>query len=228
MSIEASSHATVELHSAYLDRQLFEPEASRLEDHLEQCEDCHVRLEGLRKVVANLRRLESLDPPADLEHAVARRIALAGEPGSFLDRLESGLSIFSRQSSLLPMFGVVMALAVILYLFSVALERSQSGLLPVFFDDPPAAAAVAAAGERRELAGRVLVLRAATAPGEAHRAAAEVWVEEGVSPEAVSRRVDLGSPAGQRLAAEHPELEELAELGARAVIVLDGEVVEIR
>ncbi len=221
MNTQASSHATVELLSAYLDRQLFEPEASRLEAHIDQCEDCHVRLEGLRKVVANLRRLESLDPPADLEHSVARRIALAGEPQSFLDRLESQLSIFNRQSSILPMLGVVLALCVIIYLFSVALERSQSGLLPVSFGDP--AASAAAAGDRRQLAGRVLVLRPAAGQAEE-----EAWVEEGVSRETVRRRVELDSIAGERLAAEHPELHDLAELTAPAVIALDGEVIEIR
>ena len=116
--------------------------------------------------------------------------------------------------SILPMFGVVVALAVFIYVFAVALERSRSGLIPVVFDDP--AAATASVGERRELAGRVLVWRG------------EAWVEEGVSPEAVSRRLDLDSAAGRRVVADRPELRELAELEAPAVIELAGEVVEIR
>jgi anti-sigma factor RsiW len=219
MSIEASSHATAELLSAYLDRQLREGEAGRLEAHLEHCEECHVRLEGLRRVVANLHRLESLEPPAELEKAVARRVALAGDRLSVLDRVENRLSIFNRQSPILPMFGVVLALGVFIYLFAVALERSRSSLTEVVFVDSVGEAP--AAGESRQIAGRVLD-RVALAEG------GEVWLEEGVSREAVSRTVELDSAAGDRLAAEHPELRELADLGAPAVIELAGEVVEIR
>ncbi len=213
MTVTASSHATVELLSAYLDRQLREPEAGALEAHLEQCEECHGRLEGLREVVNNLRRLDRRDPSPELEKAVARRIALAGDPPGLLDRFESQLSIFTRQSPLLPMFGVVMALAVFIYLFAVAVDRSRSSLTPVVFDVPAPAASV---GEQQELAGRTLVWRG------------EAWVEQGVSAEAASRTLELDSDAGRRAVAERPELAELAELGAPAVIELAGEVVEIR
>ena len=213
MTVTASSHATVELLSAYLDRQLREPEAGALEAHLERCEECHGRLEGLREVVENLRRLDRRDPSPELEKAVARRIALAGDPPGLLDRFESQLSIFTRQSPLLPMFGVVMALAVFIYLFAVAVDRSRSSLTPVVFEVPAPAASV---GDERQLAGRVL-----TWQGEA-------WVEEGVSLEAVSRTLELDSDAGRRAIAERPELGELSALGAPAVIELAGEVVEIR
>ena len=54
-------------------------------------------------MVKKLRRLERRDPSPELEKAVARRIALAGDPPGLLDRFESQLSIFTRQSPILPM-----------------------------------------------------------------------------------------------------------------------------
>lgn len=218
MNAQVSSHATVELLSAYLDRELVEPEARELEAHLEECRECHVRLQGLRQVVSNLHRLESVEPSPELEQAVARRVALAGEPLSVLDRVENRLSIFNRQSSILPMFGVVLALVVFVYLFAVALDQSRRGLIPVVFEDPATAAAgeEAGAADRSELAGRLFLLRDGA------------WVEEGVSPEAVSRTLTVDSEAGRELLAAHPELEELARLQDPVILELDGEVIEIR
>lgn len=209
MSVHVSSHATAELLSAYLDRQLVEPEVERLEAHLEECQECHGRLEGLRKLVASLRRIESLDPPAELEKAVARRIALARDREPMLDRFESVLSIFNRQSTILPMLGIVIALGVFIYMFSWALERDKH--IPVIFGTPPGVEE-SLDGESRRSAGRLLQLED------------DVWIEEGVSREAVSRTIELDSEAGRSLLAERPELERLPR---PAVILLDDEVVEI-
>ncbi|MEE8523427.1 MAG: anti-sigma factor [Thermoanaerobaculia bacterium] len=210
MSVPVSSHATAELLSAYLDRQLVEPEVERLEAHLEECQECHGRLEGLRKLVASLRRIESLDPPAELEKAVARRIALARDREPLLDRFESALSIFNRQSTILPMLGIVIALGVLIYMFSWALERDQH--IPVIFADPPGVEDSSGTEPRRS-AGRLLQLEG------------ELWIEDGASPDAVSRTIELDSEPGRRLLADHPELEQLPR---PAVILLDDEVVEIR
>lgn len=206
MSAQASSHATVELLSAYIDRQLAGSEATRLEDHLERCDECHGRLEGLRGVVANLRQIEALDPPPELEMAVARRIALTGDRESVFDRFESKLSVFNRQSTLLPLFAVVIALGVFMYLFAVALEKHQSERIQVIFGSPDA-------GETQQTGERVL------------RFEEGVWIEEGLSRDQVSRTVELDSEEGRRWLEEHPLLEQLPR---PAVIGLDGEVVEIR
>lgn len=211
MSVRVSSHATAELLSAYLDQQLVEPEARQLEAHLEECAECHGRLEGLRRVIANLRGLESHEPSDELQKAVARRIALAGEPKPFLDRMVSGLSIFNRQSTLLPMFAVVLALAIFIYLFSVAVEQSQSGLTPVVFDAP-----AIETDDPREIAGRRLTLRDGA------------WVEADVDPQAAARILTLDSEEGRRLLAEYPDLEGLTALAPPAVIEIDGEIVELR
>jgi hypothetical protein len=208
MSVTVSSHATAELLSAYLDEELVEPELERLEAHLEECTECHGRLEGLRKVVASLRRIERPDPPSELEKAVARRIALVRDREPVLDRFESAISIFNRQSTILPMLGIVIALGVFIYMFAWALERDQH--IPVFFGNPPG---TEEDGSAQRSGGRLLQ----------HEDG--LWIEDGADLDAVSRTIELDSEEGRELLAAHPEVEQLPR---PAVILLDDEVVEIR
>ena len=132
-----SAHTTVQDLSAYLDRRLEESDLRRVEEHLDTCEDCRERFQGMRRVAAGLRRLEEQEPPPELEQAVARRIRLEGERKSWLDRLESGLGTFQEQSSTFALFAVVIALAVMLLLFAQALERARNKTTPIYFDTPP-------------------------------------------------------------------------------------------
>ncbi len=139
-----TTHASAELLSAYLDRELARREARRLEEHLETCADCSVRLDGLRRVVASLQGLHRVAPPSTLEQTVARRIALADDRVGLLDRLEEGMSLLSRQNPMLSMFAVVIALALFIYFFSSALHQRENATIPVIFKDPPAAGVPAA------------------------------------------------------------------------------------
>ena len=211
-----SSHASAELLSAYLDQQLVEPEARQLEEHLDRCQDCHVRLEGLRKVVKNLRNLEQLATPLTLEQTVARRIALSGERESLLDRFEHGMSIFDRQSPMLALFAVIIALAFFIYIFSYTLHEQQTATTPVVFEDLPAALTPPAEGDRLIAAGRDLI-----------RDAGGLWVEEGVDVDAVSRVVTVDSDEGRAFLAAHPELAGLIDLDPGVVLAVDGEVVRL-
>ena len=214
-----SVHATAETLSAYLDRQLVEQEARQLEEHLGTCPQCHVRLEGLRKVVQSLQNLNQVPPPSTLEATVARRIALTDHQPTLLDRFEQSLSLLNRQNPILAMFGVVIALVLFIYLFSYTLHlRNQrlSGTIPVIFEDPPAVAVEGEATSKMIVAGRQLVLREG-----------DLWVEEGVSAEAVSRTLALDSEEGRSWLAAHPELADLAAIGQSVVIAVEGEVVRL-
>ncbi len=214
-----STHASAEVLSAYLDRQLVEPEARQLEEHIESCRQCHVKLEGLRKVVANLQNLEPLATPDTLEQAVARRITLADRSPSLFDRFEEGMSIFNRQSPILSMFGVVIALALFIYLFSYTLHLRETATTPVIFEDPPGAVAQPESAADRS----VLV----TADRRLAWSAGEEWIEEGVDAEAVSRTLALDSEGGRELLAAHPELASLADLEHGVVLEIDGEIVRL-
>lgn len=61
--------------SEYLDGELSRDEASLVERHLDECEDCAATLEGLRRVVARAGELEPHRAPDDLWSGVATRIA---------------------------------------------------------------------------------------------------------------------------------------------------------
>ncbi len=213
-----TSHASAEMLSAYLDQQLVAREARELEEHLETCSQCHVRLEGLRKVIDNLRSIHELSPPSTLQQAVVRRIALTDEPPGLLDRFEQGLSLLNRQNPILAMFGVVIALVLFIYLFSynLKLHENQNSTIPVIFQDPPAAIADIAAGTRLVVADRSLVW-----------SAEGYWLEEGIDVGAVSHSLEIDSSAGSELLAAHPKLAEVAALGRAAVINIEGDVIRL-
>ena len=217
-----SSHVNVELLSAYLDRQLADVEARRLEAHLDECEQCHTRLEGLRRVVRKLHKIEASAPPRELEQLVARRIVLAQERENPLDRLEAGLSIFKSQSSILPMFGVVIALALFMYLLSVAVDQSRNDRIPVVFDVPNPQAPSASTESTEP------PLDTTRVAGATFRDVNGVWVQDGLTRDNVTRIVERGSEAWSGLQQAHPHLRDLTDLEGVYVLRAGDEIVEAR
>lgn len=206
-----STHATAETLSAYLDRELPRAEAREIEEHLADCSACQSRFAGMKNVVSGLRHLNRLSPPSTLEQVVARRVAFDGERKGLFDRLEGSLRAFERQSSMLALFAVVVAFAVMILLFAQALEQRRNATIPVIFKD----LAVSADGsESRRVGDRVLLRKGA------------VWVEEGVDPR-LTRIVVVDSPLWSRLLSEHPELASIASLDRPAVVRIGEEVLRI-
>lgn len=211
----ASEHATVEQLSAHLDRELTAEEARRLELHLADCTRCQRRLDGLRRTTAELQRLPKLEPPTELEHQVARRIALDGRRTPWSDRLETVFSGFERQSSFFAMFAVVLALAVIAVLFAQAVHRwqNEATMIPVI---------LSAEGPDGEV-------RFYHDIGERRLYKVEGgWIEAGVERDAVDRTLIRDSAAASAFFLERPQLRELSELPGSVIFTTDGEVVELR
>ena len=206
-------HAAVEDLSAYLDEELADAESRQIEQHLDACGECAERFQGMRKVVSSLRHLERQTPSSTLDQLVARRIAVEGERVGLFDRLERSLASFERQSSLLALFALVIALALMILIFAGGLEHMRNATIPVIFKDPRETAKDAG---RREVAGRVMLRDGS------------VWVEQGVDEDAVSRVLEIGSPAARTLLARRPELTALADLDGAVVFALDGEVLKLR
>lgn len=216
---DAAEHATIERLSAYLDDELNAEEAQRLACHLEGCERCHQRLAGLRDVASSLRRLDKVPPPVGLEHMVVRRIALEEKSPRAFDRFETLLSGFGRQSPVLSLFAVVIALATMFLLFSQAVHQRRQETTPILFEPPTADVGGNVDGEvvlQRVIADRRLVRTE------------EGWLQEGVDRKSVERSLIKSSRHGKAFFSEHPELRELRMLTDPVIIQLDGEVIELR
>lgn len=123
-----TGHATAERLSSYLDDQLGEREARDVADHLSRCVDCRRQLEGLRRVVGELRSLEQSRPPEGLGLRLQQRLVREAPP--LLGRGALGGHRFPRplfQPAILASLGVIIALAVVMVLFIQQLEHEVGG-----------------------------------------------------------------------------------------------------
>lgn len=216
MSVQAA-HLDHELLSAYLDRELPARQAEQVEEHLDHCPGCRARLDGLARAVGALARLERAAPPPSLAQHVERRVALAAGRRTWAEQLELRLSTFAPQSPLLVAFTVTIALAAILYLFSLwaaSPPRTDVTLRPAAAED---ARPLLERVEARPVGGREFVRRG----GE--------WREVAALGMVVDRQVVTGSDEAAELLARDPWLEELLAEGRRVVFRTDdGEVVGLR
>lgn len=209
-----TAHASTEMLSAYLDRELAGGEVRHLERHLEDCPRCREHLESLSRVVGNLRRLERAAPPPLLAGAVARRVALEGRPRGLVEKLEGQLSGQPLQSNVLLYFALILALAAIVYFFTAGVDFLEHRSIPVVVASPEASAEferlreLRAAG-RAEVAGRIFLLEGG------------VWRQEGLADPEPAAEMTAASEEGRALLDRHPELADLLATG-RAVVLEDG------
>jgi len=222
-----AAHLSEELLSAYLDGELKETKAERVEQHLEACSGCRARMDGLRRVVHSLARLERAAPPPILAQRVERRIALEGRDASLVERLENRLQGLRLDSPLVATFAVVLALGVIIYAFShqVAHHRGDVSLQVA---PPEAVEGLMAEFEAVEIDGRHLARRGEawveTGLGEAEAGQAGAETTDDAAATATEPEIiAYDSPRGVALRTEHPWVEELLTLtGAGAVEFRDA------
>lgn len=217
-----SHEANAELVSAYLDGQLRPDEKERFERLLEEDAAVREHVEGMRSMISNLRHLERMAPPPTLGQDVARRIALAGEQQSLMDRIEDSLAGMKTPSSVFLMFALIFALSIIVYFFAMGLHQSQDGgNLPVVLSPPD--------GGDTEMAPEVLEASTVLVGGRLFVKAEDGrWWEDGLDPERAetARLVELESEAGVALLEERPDLRGVAMLG-HALVDHEGEVLEL-
>jgi anti-sigma factor RsiW len=212
--MQRAAHLTDELLSAYLDGELSERRAGTVEEHLEGCTPCRTRLDGMRRVVRSLSRLERVTPPPLLAQRVERRVMLLGPAPSLAERLEGRLRGLSLDSPMVVTFAVVLALAAIVYFFSHGVA-GRRGDVSLQVAAPEAASGLMGALEAVEIEGRRL------------RRDGDTWVEEG-GGEAAAEPVEPGSPRAAELLRRHPWIDDLLTVtGASRVRFVDdgGEVV---
>lgn len=208
--MERVAHLDEELLSAYLDGELSPHHSESVEAHLESCASCRTRLDGLRRVVHSLARLERASPPPLLARSVERRVALFDREASFVERLESRLQGIRLDSPMVVTFAVVLALATIVFLFSHGVANRR-GDVSLKLATPEAAHGLLDELEGVEIEGRWLQRDGA------------VWVQQGTAEQA-AETVAWDSDRGRAVRRAHPWLDDLLTLSdANAVrFVTDG------
>lgn len=199
-------HGNVELLSGFVDDELDAPQRQAVESHLADCPPCRDRIGALRRVVEELRSLEVVAPPAGLSGRVRRAVLFDDERAHPLRRTAESLRRWTDQPLLLPLFGVVTALAVLLYLFTAWSERAGH----------PGTRLVLGSEEQVVARSTVEVADRTFERFEGR------WIERGVEAASAAETVDLTVPDPTR-----PELEPYRELGGRVVLLSDGVVIEV-
>ncbi len=204
------THLSLEILSAYLDRELIAAKTGEVEEHLAGCSKCQTRLHGLRRVVDRLSALEPVVSPAYLRPEVRRFVALQESKKSMLSRLEEQANRFTIQSPLIPAFAVVIALVVIIYLLVAGVSRQIGPGTEVIV-----APTQARSSQALEIGSRVFERRD------------EIWVEKGWSENIPVRSIRFNDQEFSRLVEIEPALAGLESLDNSVWLVLDNEWVEI-
>lgn len=241
------SHLSVEMLSTYLDERLVEAERRRLESHLEECSECHQRLQGMRRVMQRLETLDKQAPPPHLGFQLRRLAARQATTSTLVEKLEKGARRFTVQATVAPVFAVVLALALIIYMLSWGIHRQEHGNVPVILETEPmsavekapAAEEMAARSEVGVRVGAVSAPESENALGKRDRQSerrgagrnflrhGETWIEEGLGVEGAVDQFSFDDPVVQSWVQVYPELGELQSLGGTIRLRVEGRVVEI-
>jgi hypothetical protein len=217
-----SVHCTVEALSTYVDSELPDSERRGLEAHIDECEECRLRLDRLHGVVGQLRRIEEVAAPPTLGWQVQRQVRLESGKVPLRQSFEDRLSRLVRQPLMAPLFAVIVAIGAILYLFSLGVARQTASETRVVIggvepssvtEEPPAPSSGTGADSLESsltIAGREFLL------------VEGVWTEVGLEDRLPEERLDLATDG-----ALPPALEELGRRGGRYRLMIDGRVVEI-
>ena len=230
-------HASVEVLSSYLDGELTSDRRRQVELHLDECQECRHRLEGLHGVVENLERLGRISPAPFLERQVLHSAATSAYPQSLMDRLEKGASrLHIERWVWMPTFGMVIALVSIIYLFSWGLERRNHGLPVVFNDETPEVKSADNLGSPQRLRqesmlgeapDEALSPRTAQVGDRSFELVDGLWIEKGVDPRAPSMSVDPVETGAPEWLEQLPNLAELERLGGPVRLRIGDRLVQL-
>jgi len=216
-----SAHCSVQQLSSYVDEELTHPELRLVESHLSDCPECRDRLAGLGNVVRELRRVERAAPPPELGYRVERAVDHAAGPMRLWQRGEAGARRWLDPPTVAPIFGVVLALAVIFYLAAVYNAAGTATRLVIAPGADESESEEAAEGVARDLPGGAEVVQWA---GRTFRRHGQGWWEEGLSPRAPFRVLEFSELADALGSAEPLVLEPLS---GPVRMRIGGEVIEV-
>lgn len=247
-------HASIEVLSSYLDEELAGDRRQWVDRHLRQCDECRHRLEGLHGVVRQLEGLARISPAPQLEQLVLRDAAAEARRESLAERLEKAASrLHIERWVWMPTFGIVIALASIIYLFSWGMERQTRGV-PVILgtDSPPVDRSAESDLEnsarprsdledvqsespsavRRQVdAAEAVELQMATRSTEVEGRLFElrdgIWLEEGVDPGEVFLSLDPSQANASGWRGKLPSFKALAGLGGPVRLRAGDQLVQL-
>ena len=160
-------------------------------------------------LVERLGSLKRSAPPAHLGQSIEHRVSLEARREGLLEKLERRIELWTTHSSMMPVFALVLALAVIIYLFALGVERSNRGTTIIL--EPSVAEPI---GESVELGGRVFDRTDG------------IWIERGLAGEAVSLRLTFAGPESEKLA-DRLDLKDYQALGGVVRLRVGQEVIEV-
>jgi anti-sigma factor RsiW len=220
-----NTHPAVEDLSTYLDNSLTSEERARVEAHLELCEPCRQRLQAMQEVVRKLAGLERRSPPRSLGRRVKELSALQATRPTLVDRMGSDALRLGLDNVVMPMFGILVALVVIIFLLSWGFSRTSSTVSSPAIDSDRAVPETSL--EPSELPAGSGITESRWLAGRAFDLIGDTWVERELDERIEIDRLSAASPEAQRWLEAHPEVQDFAELASAIRLRLDGRVVEM-
>lgn len=210
-------HLSTEQLSAYVDGEVGSAASREAEVHLSGCPACSARLRSMRGVVAEIRRMERLTPPADLAYQVRTQVIAQGDPRelrTFRGRLRTLLSGLTLQPSFRLATALGMGLVVVL---STLLAFQVPPVDPVPFPDGPRQQVVTV---RTTFGEPPLGLPETTSAvaGREFVWAQDRWIQKGLEGKLPETRVVAASPEGQAMLSKYSDLMLLLTDGSRVVL----------
>ena len=205
-------HLATEQLSSYMDGEVGHAETREVEVHLASCPACRARLSSMRRLVAEIRRMDRAVPPPDLAYQVKAQVAAVGEVRTWRGRARD----FFRALAFQPSFRAATAMGLL-----VAVALGYMGWLvvpPVPIPDGPRGPEIVKVrmtfGETplslpettSEVAGREFVW------------SGDRWVQKGLEWKTPETRVMLASPEGQAMISRYSDLMLLLTDGSRVVM----------
>lgn len=204
-------HLSTEQLSSYMDGEVGHVETSEVEVHLASCPACRARLGSMRRLVAEIRRMERAAPPPDLAYQVKAQVAALGEVRTWRSRARDLFRSLVLQPSFRTAAAMGLAVAVVFgYLGwqNVPPVPVPNGPRPeivkvrMTFGDTP----LSLPETTSEVAGREFVW------------SGDRWVQKGLEWSTPETRVMLASPEGQAMINRYSDLMLLLTDGSRVVM----------
>ncbi|HSN88975.1 MAG TPA: zf-HC2 domain-containing protein [Thermoanaerobaculia bacterium] len=211
-------HLSTEQLSSYMDGEVDSTVSRGIETHLEGCPACSARLRSMRGVVAEVRRMQRLTPPADLAYQVRTQTRALDDlrvQRTFRGRVRTFLNGLTLQPSFRLATalgaGLVLAFSVLLPSYNVPPvdpipfpegPRQQIVTVRTTFGEPP----LGLPETTSAVAGRKFVL------------AGDRWVEKGLEGKLPETHVVAASPEGQAMLSKYSDLMLLLTDGSRVVL----------